>query len=116
MIKNSFWIVLVLLMFGCKSLEPPEFKYIEDLKIEMLDQGNALLKANAVLHNPNNKSIVIKRLDIDLYADEKIIATIDEEMSVKAKGSSDFRVPLDIQVSLGDLNLNNIDVVIPVIF
>jgi LEA14-like dessication related protein len=108
MVKNSLWIVLILLLFGCKSLEPPEFKYIEDLKIEMLDQGNAILKANAVLHNPNKKNIVIKRIDIDLYADEKVIATIDKDMSVKAKGASDFRVPLDIQVSLGDLNLNNI--------
>lgn len=107
-VKKFLLVFVLLLQFGCKNLEPPVFKSIEDLNIELLNTSKAMLKANAVLHNPNSKKIVIKHLNISLTTDDKTIATIDKEMNVEAFGLSDFTVPVDIEVNLGDLNLNNI--------
>ena len=93
---------------SCNKPESPQFKYLENVVVELESLSTANLHAEAVLYNPNKKAITIKGADIDILMDDKTIAVLDKEYDIKANGNEDFVVPLDVKIRLKDLNLNAI--------
>ena len=93
---------------SCNKPESPQFKYLENVVVELESLSTANLHAEAILHNPNKKAITIRGADIDILMDEKTIAVLDKEYDIKANGNTDFMIPLDVKIRLRDLNLNAI--------
>lgn len=93
---------------SCNKPESPQFKYLENVVVELESLSSANLHAEAILYNPNKNTITIKGAIIDIMMDDKIIAVLDKEYDIKVKGNEDFMVPLDVKIRLKDLNLNAI--------
>ena len=107
--RELLFIVLVVVgLSSCNKPQSPEFKHLENVVVELESLSTANLHAEAILHNPNNKSITIKGADIDIMLGDKTIAVLDKEYDIKANGNQDFMVPLDVKIRLRDLNLNAI--------
>ena len=108
---NRGWIFFLLIIFvlaSCNKPESPQFKYLENIVVELESLSSANLHAEAVLHNPNKNTITIRGADINILMEDKVVAVLDEEYDIKAKGFEDFKIPLDVKVKLKDLNLNAI--------
>ena len=103
-----FTILVVVGLSSCNKPESPQFKYLENVVVELESLSTANLHAEAILHNPNKKAITIRGADIDILMDEKTIAVLDKEYDIKANGNTDFMIPLDVKIRLRDLNLNAI--------
>lgn len=103
-----FSLLLIVGMSSCNKPESPEFKYVENIVVELQSLSTANLHAEAVLHNPNKNTITIKGADIDIMIDDKVVAVLEEDYNIKAMGNEDFMVPLDVKIKLKDLNLNAI--------
>lgn len=103
-----FFVLVVVGLSGCDKPESPQFKYLENIVVELESLSTANLHADAVLHNPNKNSITIREADIDILMDNKTIAVLEKEYNIKAKGNEDFVIPLDVKIKLKDLNLNAI--------
>lgn len=93
---------------ACNKPESPQFKYLENVVIELESLSTANLHAEAVLHNPNKNNLLIKSANIDILMGDKIIAVLDKELNIRVNGQEDFTVPLDVKIKLRDLNLNAI--------
>lgn len=93
---------------SCNKPESPQFKYLDNIVVELESLSKANLHAEAVLFNPNKNSITIKGADIDIMLDDKVIAVLDEDYDIKAEGNEEFMIPLDVKIKLQDLNLNAI--------
>ena len=93
---------------GCDSPESPEFLYIENIIVQLESLSSANLHAEAILHNPNKNSITIKSAKIDILMEDKVIAILDQTYNIKAKGNTEFTIPMDVKIKLKDLNLNAI--------
>lgn len=107
--KGLYIFILALLgLSSCNKPESPQFKYLENVVVELESLSTANLHAEAVLFNPNKNTVTIKGVDIDIMMDEKVIAVLDKEYDIKAQGNEDFVVPLDVKIKLKDLNLNAI--------
>ena len=106
--KKWIFLILVIGLGGCDKPEAPQFKYLENVIVEIESLSVANLRAEAVLFNPNKNTITIKNADIDIIMEDKTIAVLDRQFDIKAQGNSDFIVPLDIKIQLKDLNLNAI--------
>ena len=107
--KGLYFFILALLgLSSCNKPESPQFKYLENVVVELESLSTANLHADAVLFNPNKNTITIKSVDIDVLMDEKVIAVLNKEYEIKAQANEDFVVPLDVKIKLKDLNLNAI--------
>ena len=93
---------------SCNKPESPQFKYLDNVVVELESLSSANLHAEAVLHNPNKNTITIKSADIDILVNEKVIAILEQDYDIKAGGNQDFTIPLDVKIKLKDLNLNTI--------
>lgn len=103
-----FIVVAVVGLNSCNKPESPQFKYLENIEVQLESLSTANLHAEAVLFNPNKNAITIKSADIDILMDDRTIAVLDKEYDIKAEGQEDFMVPLDVKIRLKDLNLNAI--------
>ncbi len=103
-----FYVLLVVGLSACNKPESPQFKYLDNIVVELESLSTANLHADAVLFNPNNNSITIKGADIDIMLDDKTIAVLEKSYDIKANGNEEFTVPLDVKIRLRDLNLNAI--------
>jgi len=93
---------------SCNKPESPQFKYLENVVVQLESLSTANLHAEAVLFNPNKNTITIKGADIDVMLGDKVIAVLEKEYDIKAVGNEEFQVPLDVKIKLKDLNLNAI--------
>lgn len=103
-----FSVIALLGLNSCSKPESPQFKYLENVVVQLESLSTANLHAEAVLFNPNKNTITIKGADIDVMIGEKVIAVLEKEYDIKAIGNEDFLVPLDVKIRLKDLNLNAI--------
>jgi len=107
--RGLFFLALMVIgLSSCDKPESPQFKYLDNIVVELESLSTANLHAEAVLFNPNKNTITIKGADIDIMMDDKVIAVLEENYDIKAVGNEEFLVPLDVKIRLKDLNLNAI--------
>ncbi|MBL7850526.1 MAG: LEA type 2 family protein [Cyclobacteriaceae bacterium] len=91
---------------ACTPKEPVVLREVHIRSVELGRDGKGpLLKADAILYNPNKGSLRLKEIDLDILLNEKPAATIDQELNAQIKGQSEFTVPLEVQLTLSDSGL-----------
>ncbi|MDZ4716767.1 MAG: hypothetical protein SH819_14980 [Cytophagales bacterium] len=94
-----------LLLQGCAPKEPVLLRDVQIVQISPGKDGNPLLKANAIFHNPNKGSMKLTGIDMEILLDGKRAALIDQRMNTSIKGNADFTVPLEVQLQLKEIGL-----------
>ncbi|MFM7857016.1 MAG: LEA type 2 family protein [Flammeovirgaceae bacterium] len=100
----SVVLFLSLLVISCLPKEQVVFKTVRNIELTTAD-GKVLLKGDAVFYNPNKTQTKLKEIDVDVMVDGKKAASVDQQMSLDVKGKSDFTVPIEAQLQLGEINL-----------
>ena len=86
--RGLFFIILAIVgLTSCNKPESPQFKYLENVEVQLESLSTANLHAEAILYNPNKNAITIKGADIDILMDEKTIAVLEKEYDIKAEGN-----------------------------
>lgn len=80
-------------------------RVIQNVTIETGLDGEPLLKGEAVFFNPNNARMKLKEINVDVLIDGKKSAVVKQKLNSLIKARSEFTVPLEIQLSLKDINL-----------
>lgn len=90
----------------CQPLtEPPEFDRIEKLGVSGFNGKTANLQGNAFFYNPNKRGMTLKEIDIDVFTEDRLIGEIKESLNLKIDPESEFEVPLNAKLMLGDLGI-----------
>lgn len=99
---------LAVIGVGCQPLIGPEFKDIADLKVNMAGFTSVNVTGDALFYNPNKRTVHIQHVDMDVAVDGEKVTNISQDFDIKAKGMADFTVPIDLNLSLKDLQINSI--------
>ena len=67
----------------------------------------AVLKADAVLYNPNKGALRLKGINLDILLDGTTAARIDQKLNAPINSQSTFTVPLEVKLKVGDAVLLN---------
>ncbi|NLR92575.1 MULTISPECIES: NDR1/HIN1-like protein [Flammeovirga] len=89
--------LIVLLSTTSCGPESPEFVSLENMEMFSLEDGNFVVKADAVLYNPNGVSITIEEIHVDVLINGNMIGNVDQKVSSEAKKKSEFSLPLEVQ-------------------
>ncbi|WP_258097616.1 LEA type 2 family protein [Marinoscillum pacificum] len=100
--------IAVLLLTQCgRPDQEPEFIAMENVKVSKVTGKEAVLSANAKFYNPNDQSIKLKQVMIDIEVDDRIVGKIDQDMKFKIPANDYFSVPLKASFNIRDLGLLN---------
>lgn len=102
------WISLVVLSASCQPLIGPDFKDIKDLNVSLAGFTEIEVTGEALFYNPNKRTLYIEHVDLEVAVDGKKVTNISKAFNIKAEGLQDFTVPIDLQLSLKDLQINSI--------
>lgn len=91
----------LLLQTGCGPKENIEFKYVKDVIVDA--NTEPLLKGNAVLYNPNKQRMKLRKINVDVYVNDKKSARIDQEPSLTIPPEAEFTVPLEVKLNMKEV-------------
>lgn len=100
-------LLFLLAVVGISSCAPKEPVVLREVHIREVTPGTdgAVLKADAVLYNPNKGSLRLKGINLDILLDGKTAARIDQKLNAPIKSQSTFTVPLEVKLKLSDAGL-----------
>jgi LEA14-like dessication related protein len=96
-----FSLVCLLAISACGPKENIEFKYVKDVIVDA--NTEPLLKGNAVLYNPNKQRMKLRKINVDVYVNDKKTARIDQEPSLLIPAEAEFTIPLEVKLNMKEL-------------
>jgi LEA14-like dessication related protein len=83
---------------------PSEKIVLRQIKDVVVDANNdPRLKATALFYNPNAERGRLKRINVDIYVNEKKVGTVDQHLHIKIPSKGEFSVPLEVKLSMKEL-------------
>ncbi|MEJ2006239.1 MAG: hypothetical protein P8X57_15040 [Cyclobacteriaceae bacterium] len=68
----------LLLLGSCTRPEDaPEFRYVENVKVSSVSDKEAFLNADAVFYNPNDVSMTLRGVDVDVLIEGREVGRIE---------------------------------------
>jgi LEA14-like dessication related protein len=104
--KFKIWhlmLCLVLLLGSCKPKEDIVLRNVRDIVIDANTEPT--LKAKAILYNPNNIRIKLRKAEIDVYVNGKKSGRIDQELKMIIPAVAEFTVPLEVKLNMKELGV-----------
>src|SRR6478735_11138765 len=88
---------------SCKPKEDIVLRNVRDIVVDVTTEP--MLKAQAILYNPNNIKIKLRKIAIDVYVDGKKSGRVDQEPKLVIPAAAEFKVPLEVKLNMKELGL-----------
>jgi LEA14-like dessication related protein len=100
--KRILWgVVLASIFVSCQPKEDVVLRRVRDIIVDVTT--DPMLRANAILYNPNKIKIKLRKIDVDVYVNEKLSASINQELDMRIPAKSEFTVPLEVKLNMKEL-------------
>ena len=96
--------IILIFLYGCKPIEPVNFIEVTDAKINRSKNNELFISAQIILENPNKVKITINKVDVDIYVENTVIVSIEDDNPRELIESAEST--LDIE---GEVNLKNLE-------
>lgn len=96
--------IILIFLYCCKPIEPVNFIEITDAKINRSKNNELFISAQIILENPNKVKITINKVDVDIYVENTVIVSIEDDNPRELIESAEST--LDIE---GEVNLKNLE-------
>ena len=96
------FLLLSNLLIGCGPKEKIELRKIKDVVVDGTTEP--MLKAQAIFYNPNNMKMKLKRINVDVYVNEKKVAHINQELKTLIPAKSEFTIPLEVKLAMKEMS------------
>jgi LEA14-like dessication related protein len=92
------WVCGLLAMLGaCQPQQDVELRQIRDVIVDA--SAEPLLKANAILYNPNNVRMKLRHINIEVFVNDKSSALIDQKLDMRIPAKAEFTIPLEVRLN-----------------
>ena len=101
---HKYLSIILIILYACKPIEPVNFIEITDAKINRSKNNELFISAQIILENPNKVKITINKVDVDIYVENTVIVSIEDDKPRELIESAEST--LDIE---GEVNLKNLE-------
>ena len=108
LLKIFGWSLVLLCFFGCDGPKEPEFLKLHNIKfsdLKLPPNFGMGVTADAMFHNPNAIGMTINGMDLEVFVDGKKATDLEQKLSTKISGSSDFTLPVKFRIPLSEKSL-----------
>src|SRR5688572_15970673 len=99
----AFGIFMAIALSSCKPKEDIVLRNVHDIVVDVTTEPT--LKAQAILYNPNNIKIKLRKIAIDVFVNGKKTGRVDQEPKMIIPAASEFKVPLEVKLNMKELGL-----------
>lgn len=101
-------VTFILAFYGCQKPEAPDFKSIDNIDISLNGFASADLKCDARFYNPNDNTITLKNVNLDIDVDGKFLTNINREYDLKLEPNADFSIPVKANIPFKNVDLKDV--------
>jgi len=112
----QLWLVLATLLVvalaSCNKPVAPEYRSIENFRVNNLGVGESAISADLKYYNPNNFSLKLKYGETNVYLNNKLLGkTVLDTMTVIPARDS-FLIPVSMKVDMKQVYANALDILL----
>jgi LEA14-like dessication related protein len=109
--KYLLYILVALSLFACSKPQGFDYRDIRNFKVEKLGFEKSTISMDLVYYNPNNFGVQLRKVDCDVYIDEKYLGKyqLDTLMSIPRK--AEFVLPSRMEVDMKNIFKNTFSVI-----
>ena len=96
-------LIFLVAVSSCKPKEDVVFRQVRDIVLDA--SPDPILRANAVLYNPNKVKMKLRKADIEIFVNGTNAAHIDQNLQLAVPSEAEFIVPIEAKVNLKELGL-----------
>jgi len=108
--RNLFCILIIIVMASCSKPQGFDYRDIRNFKVEKLGFDKSTISMDLVYYNPNNFGVQLRKVDCDVYIDDKFLGKyqLDTTMSIPKK--AEFSLPSRMEVDMKNVFKNTFSV------
>jgi LEA14-like dessication related protein len=95
--------------FLCNKPKAPEYKAMENFKIEQWGFRESKVRMDIVYFNPNNFGVQFKKADCDIYIDKNYLGHFILDSLIHIPRKNDFRIPVVMNVDMKHIMKNAVN-------
>lgn len=97
---------MAFVFLNARCSRPKEDVVLRQIRNIVVDaQKEPVLQAEAVLFNPNDIKMKLRKIDVMIFVDGKNSAHIDQQMQLAVPAKDEFIVPLEAKLNLKEMGL-----------
>ncbi|HEY8936210.1 MAG TPA: LEA type 2 family protein [Cyclobacteriaceae bacterium] len=95
-------LLTIVMITSCHGLkEDIEFRGIKNVVVDGTTEPR--LKAEAFFYNPNDTRMRLKKIDVEIFANGKKVAEIDQKLTTVIPARDQFSISLDVKLAMKEL-------------
>ncbi|HEX6915927.1 MAG TPA: LEA type 2 family protein [Chitinophagaceae bacterium] len=104
--------ILIILLAGCAKPQGFDYRDIRNFKVEKLGFNKSTVSMDLVYYNPNNFGVQLRKVDCDVYINEKFLGKylLDTVMTIPRK--AEFTLPSRMEVDMKNVFRNTLSVLV----
>lgn len=103
---------LLLSVSSCKQIKDPEFRGINNVTIDKIGTGGAILKMEVHYYNPNKSRVSVKEAEGDAWLNGTGLGHFLMDTLIRIPAKADFVLPVKLQVDMNKLLQNSISILL----
>ena len=106
------YLSLIVLTISCSKPQSFDYRDIRNFKVEKLGFEKSTISMDLVYYNPNNFGVQLRKVDCDVYINDKFLGKylLDTTMSIPKK--SEFILPSRMDVDMKNVLKNGLSVLL----
>ena len=102
--KLQFVLLATLLILNaCHQPQNFEFREMKDLQIKHIGFSKSIISTNLLFYNPNNFGINLKKIDCEVYFNQKYLVDYKLDTMMHISSKSTFVIPTNISFDMFDI-------------
>ena len=105
----KIWVLSVistLLLFSCAAPKAFEYREVRNIKLDKFGFNQTSLSLELVYYNPNNFGVDLRKVDADVYVDNRYLGKMNLDTTMHISKKSDFILPSKIGIDLKEFYKN----------
>jgi LEA14-like dessication related protein len=94
------FLTIITAFIACKQPQSFEYRDVKNIQIGKLGFDKTRLSMDLVYFNPNNFGVDLKKIDCDIYIDQKYLGKFLLDTTMRIDKKSEFTVPSNIDVDM----------------
>jgi LEA14-like dessication related protein len=106
MMRSQYLVIFLIAVATLSCRAPKDEIVLRQIKDVVVDSGSSpKLKARAILYNPNNTRIRLKKIDVEIFIAGKKAGEVNQDLKLTIPPKDEFFVDLEVLLSLKEINL-----------
>lgn len=104
----SLFLISITSLLSCKNFKEPEFKKIENVRLNKLGVNESILNLDILYSNPNNTSLKLKSADGEAWIENNYLGYFKVDTLIEIPAKKEFRLPVQLKVNMGKILKNSL--------